>query len=94
LHFFTNLKIVDEAGTQSHTYDETFFYTTFRISFSYKYRTEKSAVQVSISASPFIAMRTVRETLRPLSHEATMAAPRRILVALPLAARIFSAATK
>jgi hypothetical protein len=42
----------------------------------------------------YVAYFALLLSLRPLSHEATMAAPPRILVALPLAARIFSPATK
>jgi hypothetical protein len=53
--FFTNLKIVDEAGIRTPgTYGETFFCMIYRISFSHSYRIEKSAVQVYISPSLFI----------------------------------------
>jgi hypothetical protein len=48
MHFFTNLRIVDESGTRAPDYFEN-FYTIYRVYFSQNYSIKTFAVQVYIS---------------------------------------------
>jgi hypothetical protein len=49
MHFFTISKLLTKLELKHQdTYDETFFYTNYRISLSHSYHTEKSAVPMYI----------------------------------------------